>query len=240
MSVLKLIIRILWKKENKFDDEIIRELETISHKILKYIDSTEIVTLMKQMPQIRELDFNSMLWFFEQVIKECFEEDKVSTKLKLYLQKREYMKEDYPIWDFSWALWIALLDIYSLVLLKKLFRVSENKLKWLLYLNMYSWDANVENIISKITYDSIILHGEKLNLDELLKKIVVGSKQSIPEHSFWEPSCPFYATSERNEWIDEVWQFFENKFLPKMQEMFKHKNFIWEKFYSGNLEINKF
>lgn len=235
LDIFGFLLNTLWiKTKNQYNIKIIQELEEISSWILWIIEKQNLESLINKLREVRELDFSWILWYFVDIAKDYFSWKELSLHLKKYLEKRTKEKETNSH-HLEIALWIALLDIYSLVLLKKSFWVNENKLKGLLYLSMKHWNADINNVISHIISKHIILEWNKINIDNLLEKLKVASVQQIPEHTYWEASCPFYASKETKDWVDKIWIFFENQLIPEIQKNFSHKRLPWEKFYSGNL-----
>ena len=132
---------------------------------------------------------------------------------------------------------IALIEIYSLVILHKRYWLDKWELLSLVEKSMEGIIAKeVEGKVRQIWIQYLIYETVfKKNLDK--HEIIPYIRGYFEEHQQRKRKCPYWDSSEKMIFINWVWEILEHKFLPALQDTYKDREELSEEelFYLGNL-----
>ena len=137
----------------------------------------------------------------------------------------------------------ALIDIFYLLCLHINSGLSEQKLKWLLYLNMQYWWSSWINTLFWTDNSIAFWNDWNESFDILRDNTSIYNQDKVNISSVWKVTkdyinqtvCPFRYNENRSDFINEIWDFLKWKILPILKEKFKDSCDKYELFFSGNL-----
>ena len=136
--------------------------------------------------------------------------------------KQNSSKEE-KLQHLSYLLALAMLDIFTILMLNRNFWISQDELKNIIRIEMMYGDANnipTNKILNFIDYE------KDISVDKILSHLKDWYRNKVWKQKI--ASCSFFDSELRDEWIDGIWEVLEDKFLPEFKKVFRTSS-RWDK-----------
>jgi len=205
---------ILSKEDKK--TELLNKVSNIALEELEKIDFNEEIEADYELRS--EVNSWTMINFFDVILKKIIWDIELSLVeaniLMNILKGRDETQSDK---EYFWGLLgIAIMDIFTTLMLHKNFWFSVSECKKILDLDML-WEKQSDMSWILSPRISAIIRGNYCNENEILTEIMKPyEKYRNITNNEW--SCPFLKSKYKAEWINEIWNLLDDKVLPVIQE----------------------